>query len=65
MEEKLVNRGSWHIAKKYDDGKEHCWIVLLADGQYKELYGTYQHCVDWMAERDNYNQDYRLVRWDN
>lgn len=52
------------LNKKYDD-QIHTWIVLLDDGTYKELYGTYQYCVDWMAERDNYGQGYRLVIWDD
>lgn len=42
---------------------ESYWIVLLADGTYKELYGTREQVTKWLDERDYTN--YRLVKWED
>lgn len=43
--------------------KQCYWIALLADGTYKELWGTKEEVSKWLDEREYTN--YRLVKWED
>lgn len=53
----IVNEGEVNKMKHY-------WIILLNNGEYKELVGTESYVDEWM-KRHYPNQSYRKVIWDD